>query len=217
MGKNYYGVLGLAQNATDDDIRRRFRKLARERHPDRFQGAAKLRAEQDFQVLTEAFNVLTDPERRRVHDADLSRAGSPRGVGAAGDQSQLVKSFLARGVQVYKQGDYDAARESFERATQVDPESAQGWYNLALTCSRQERWLSRALGAVEKACELEPMKPAYLKLAGRLFARAGRPDRARRYLEEALTWGGSDAEVEAELDGLRGPQKGRRGFFGKAT
>jgi curved DNA-binding protein CbpA len=217
MGKNYYVVLGLAQNATDHDIRRRFKKLARETHPDRFQGEAKLRAERDFQALTEAFNVLTDPERRRIHDADLSRAGSPRGAGAAGDQGQMVKAFLARGVQAYKEGDFGAARESFERATEVDPESAQGWYNLALTCSRQERWLSGALAAAEKACELEPMKPAYLKLAGRLFGRAGRTDRAQRFLEEVLTWGGSDAEVEAELEELRGRQKGRRGFFGKAT
>jgi len=217
MAKNYYGVLGLAQNATDEDVRRRFKKLAREKHPDRFQGEEKLRVERDFQALTEAFNVLTDPERRRVHDADLARVGAQGGTGAAGDQSQMVKALLARGVQAYKEGDFGAARESFERATEVDPESAQGWYNLALTCSQQERWLPGALKAAERACELEPMKPTYLKLAGRLFARAGRADRAQRFLEEALTWGGSDAEVEGELEGLRGREKGRRGFFGKAT
>lgn len=219
MGKNYYGVLGLAQNATEEEIRRRFKKLAREKHPDRFQGEEKLRAEQDFQALTEAFNVLTDTERRRIHDADLSRTGKPvrAGAGTTGDQAQIVKAFLAHGVQAYRTGDFKTARQSFERATQVDPGNAQAWYNLALTCSRQERWLSGALSAAEKACELEPMKPSYLKLAGRLFARAGRSERAQRFLEEALNWGGSDTEVETTLEELRGRQKGRRGFFGKAT
>jgi len=217
MAKNYYGVLGLPQNATDEDVRRRFKKLARENHPDRFQGEEKLRAERDFQAITEAFNVLTDPERRRVHDADLTRAGSSQSGSSAGDPSQMVKAFLAHGVKAYKAGDYATARESFEQATQVDPENSQGWYNLALTYSRQERWRIGALRAAERACELEPMKPAYLKLAGRIFARAGRTEQAERYLQKALTWGGSDAEIEAELEELRGHQKGRRGLFGKGS
>lgn len=218
MARNYYAVLGVPQNATDEEIRRRFKALAREKHPDRHQGEAKRQAEQDFQTLTEAFNVLTDAARRRIHDADLSRAGAPsrRPGGGGEDRGQLVKATLARGVKAYKAGDLTSARESFERASQLDPKSAQAWYNLALTCSRHEKWLSGALTAAETACELEPMKPSYLKLAGRVFARAGRTERARRFLEEALTWGGSDPEVEDALEELRG-QKARRGFFGKAT
>lgn len=219
MARNYYAVLGVAQSATEEEIRRRFKALARDKHPDRFHGDAKRRAEQDFQTLTEAFNVLTDSERRRIHDADLSRTAAPAraATGAGGeDRTQLVKAILARGVQAYKTGDFGSARESFERATQVDPQSPQAWYNLALTCSRQEKWLVRGLAAAEKACELEPMKASYLKLAGRLFARSGRPERAQRFLEQALTWGGSDPEVEATLEELRGRKKGR-GFFGKGT
>lgn len=219
MERNYYAVLGVTQNATEEEIRRRFKSLARDQHPDRYQGEAKRRAEQEFQTLTEAFNVLTSPERRRIHDADLSRTGTPSRAGASGgeDRGQLVKAMLARGVQAYKTGDFASARESFERATEVDPKSAQAWYNLALTCSRQESWLPGALKAAEKACELEPMKPSYLKLAGRIFARSGRAERAQRFFEQALSWGGSDPEVESALEELRGRQKTRRGFFGKAT
>ena len=68
--------------------------------------------------------------------------------------------------------------------------------------------------AIEKACEIEPMKPSYRKLAGRLCARAGRTERAEEHYKEALTWGGEDAEVERALDELRTGSK-RRGFFGK--
>lgn len=220
MVKSYYAVLGVARGATEEEIRRRFRKLALEKHPDRFVGAEKQRAEREFQDLTEAFNVLTDAERRRLHDLDLHRKAGPAGRAGAGpggdDKGQLVKAFLARGVQAYKEGNFAAAAETFERATQVDPESPQAWYNLALTCSRQERLLARAAGAAERACELEPMKPSYLKLAGRLLVRTGQGARARRYLEEALAWGGPDADVDRALGALRQEPRGRRGLFGKA-
>lgn len=220
MAKNFYGVLGVAQSATDEEIRSRFKQLARAKHPDRFQGVEKEAAEVEFQALTEAFNVLTDADRRRVHDLDISRQGTLRArSGAPGgeDRGQLVKTYLARGVQAYKEGKFGAAAESFARATEVEPKNPQAWFNLALTCSREARWLSRGVEAVERACELEPMKPSYLKLAGRLFVRAGKPEEAERFFQEALTWGGSDAEVEAALEKLRGGRKGRRGFFGKGT
>ncbi len=220
MAKNYYAVLGVAQNASDDEIRRRFKGLARDRHPDRYRDQEKRQAESFFQELTEAFNVLTDPSRRRAHDLDLSQSGvRPRTSGGAsakdgGDRTQLIRTYLARGVQAYKEGNFNAAAESFDRATQVDPKNPQAWYNLAMACSRQERWLGRGVTAIEKACEIEPMKPSYRKLAGRLCARAGKSERAEEHYKEALTWGGQDEEVERALDELRSGSK-RRGFFGK--
>ena len=52
MGADYYAVLGVARNATTKQIREQFRKLVRDRHPDRFQGTEKQRAERDFQNIT---------------------------------------------------------------------------------------------------------------------------------------------------------------------
>lgn len=221
MTKNYYAVLGVSQSASDEDIRRRFKGLARELHPDRFRGDDKAEAERSFQELTEAFNILTDPARRRSHDAELAghgeRAGSASaGASGKGDHARLVKAYLARGVQSYKEGDLTGATESFSRATELDSENPQAWYNLARVYSRQERFLRRAVDAIEKACELEPMKPSYRKLAGRLNARAERTARAEQHYKEALTWGGADAEVEQALEELGGGSK-RRGFFGKVN
>lgn len=218
MAKNYYVVLGISQGASDQDIRDRFKRLARERHPDRFQGAEKERAERAFQDLTEAYNVLTDPERRRIHDADISTSAGP-GAGAADgatpDNSQAVKAYLARGVQSYKAGQYKAAFENFERASELDPKSPQAWYNLAMTCSRRDAWLRKGIDAIEKACELEPMKVSYRKLAGRLCARAGRISRAEEHFKQALAWGGPDSEIEQALDELRSGRSKGKGLFGK--
>lgn len=215
MAKNYYAVLGVATAATEDQIRRRFRDLARQRHPDRFQGAEKERAEVEFQELTEAFNILTDPERRRVHDYEISRPSSAVSQDTS-DKASRVRAYVARGVKAYKERNFMAAAESFDQATRTDPDNAQAWHHLALACSHDRRWETRALEAIVRACELEPMKASYLKLAGRLHSQVGQLDRAEQYYQDALTWGGEDAEVKGALETLRGDRRSRFGFFGKA-
>jgi|CXWL01.1.fsa_nt_gi curved DNA-binding protein CbpA len=214
MAKNYYAVLGIAATASEDQIRRRFRDLARQRHPDRFQGVEKERAENEFQELTEAFNILTDAERRRIHDYEISR---PAGAVAAdtSDKASRVRAYVARGVKAYKERNFMAAAESFDQATRTDPENAQAWHHLALACSHDRRWEAQAIAAIIKACDLEPMKPSYLKLAGRLHGQVGQIERAEQYYQEALTWGGEDAEVKQALESLRGDRRSRFGFFGK--
>ena len=78
MNENYYSILGVSSSATDTEIRGRFHELVRTRHPDRSTGADKDRAEVEFQKITEAFNVLSDPERRRAHDFQLARPDAGR-------------------------------------------------------------------------------------------------------------------------------------------
>ena len=74
MASDYYAVLRLPRNASTEQIRSRFRELAREMHPDRAPAAEKRAAEEAFQRVSEAFNVLGDPMRRREHDLELSGA-----------------------------------------------------------------------------------------------------------------------------------------------
>ena len=215
MVKNLYDVLGVAQNATTEQIRTRFRELARLRHPDRFQGAEKDRAEREFQEVTSAFNVLSDPERRRGHDIELSRPVRER---QSADLNSLFKTYMLRGSKAYKDGNYIEAADNFDRATKEQKDNAKAWHHLALACSHQRRWLSRATNAIAQACELEPMNPSYLKLAGRLYETAGILARAEQYFAESLKWGGSDVAVEERLEEIRRQiKKSRSGFFGKVV
>ncbi|MEO7190518.1 MAG: J domain-containing protein [Vicinamibacterales bacterium] len=64
--KDYYAALGLTKNATDAEIKRAFRKLARQHHPDLNPGDKK--AEGRFKDINEANEVLSDPEKRRKYD-----------------------------------------------------------------------------------------------------------------------------------------------------
>lgn len=64
--RDYYEILGVSRNATLDEIKRAFRKLALECHPDRNPGDAQ--AEARFKELSEAYSVLSDEEKRRRYD-----------------------------------------------------------------------------------------------------------------------------------------------------
>ena len=206
---DYYAILGLPQNATSRQVRTRFLELARDRHPDRFQGEEKEAAEVEFQAITQAFNILSDPDRRREIDAALAR---PR-QSSERDASKAAKVYLQRGIKAYKQKDFAAASENFDRATEEDPKNGRAWHYLALACRQERRRLGQARIAIAKACEIESMNAAYLKLAGEIFAESGMVARAERYYNEALSWGGEDPQVEAELQKLRrGRTKG--GLFG---
>lgn len=198
--RDYYAVLGVDREASPQEIRKRFMALARERHPDRFSGEEKKAAETEFQSLTEAFNILSSPDRRRRHDIELAR---PESQARESDPKQVAKSFLAQGTRAYRNREFDRAMEEFERATKVDDGNAVAWNGLALAAYHRGGAMSRAMSSIARACELDKMNVKYLKLAGRLFAEGGMPLRAERYYRQALTWSGDDPEIREALERLK--------------
>src|SRR5580658_8337829 len=64
--KDYYEVLGVPRSASADDIKKAFRKLARQYHPD--VAKTKKGAEEKFKEVNEAYEVLSDPEKRKKYD-----------------------------------------------------------------------------------------------------------------------------------------------------
>src|ERR1700686_557937 len=64
--RDYYEVLGVPRTATEDDIRKEYRKLARKHHPDVNPGDKA--AEEKFKEINEANEVLSDPEKRKKYD-----------------------------------------------------------------------------------------------------------------------------------------------------
>ncbi|WP_158892802.1 molecular chaperone DnaJ [Amycolatopsis anabasis] len=77
MARDYYGTLGVAKNATDQEIKRAYRKLARELHPDVNPSDD---AQHRFAEVTTAYEVLSDPQKRKIVDL----GGDPMDNGAGG-------------------------------------------------------------------------------------------------------------------------------------
>ena len=97
--KDFYSVLGVPTDATQDAIKKAYRKLARKHHPDANAGDGK--AEHKFKEVGEAYAVLSDPEQRQQYDAirQMSRggarftAGGPGGAGGAGFEDVFTNLF----------------------------------------------------------------------------------------------------------------------------
>ncbi|HEX2658609.1 MAG TPA: DnaJ domain-containing protein, partial [Polyangia bacterium] len=79
--RDYYEILGVAKDADAADLKRAYRKLAMDHHPDRNPGNSE--AEARFKEASEAYQVLSDPDKRARYDR-FGHAGLSGGGGAAG-------------------------------------------------------------------------------------------------------------------------------------
>jgi curved DNA-binding protein len=104
--KDYYKVLGVSRDATADDIKKEYRKMAKKFHPDKNPGNAQ--AEKKFKEVNEAYEALSDPEKRKKYDQFGENykqyQGGAGGGGSADDFFRQYQQGGGGGAQY--QGDY---------------------------------------------------------------------------------------------------------------
>lgn len=125
--RDYYETLGVPKNASDDEIKKAYRKMAMKHHPDRNQGDTSAKAEEKFKEAKEAYEMLSDGNKRAAYDqyghagVDPNRGGGHGAEGFGGFAEAFGDIFgeafggrgrqQGGGRQVYRGGDLSYAME----------------------------------------------------------------------------------------------------------
>jgi curved DNA-binding protein CbpA len=202
---DYYHLLGVSREASEAEIRERFRALAREAHPDRAPAAKKVEAEMKFQELTEAVNVLTSPERRRAYDFDLAAS---KGQGELTETDVITSNYVNQGIAAYKERKYVEAAGNFQLAAHRNPKDLKAQHYLGLASARAGD-VRTAVKAIEAALAIEPHNGGMLRDAGAIFRQAGLLLKAEKAYQEALRWDPSAGEARKALEEIRVQRAGK--------
>jgi len=172
--KTYYDILGLGRNASDLQIKRRYRQLVRKYHPD--VASDKAAAHQVFIQITEAYEALTDPMRRRAYDATLDMEAKRR-----------AEASKARA----------AARTA---STQRPP----GQYVRDAQFAFIHRRFNEAISKCQEALKIDPTNAQAHAVLGDVYRALGRVDHAVRAYTYALQFNPADRDSERKLTELVG-------------
>lgn len=117
MKKDYYAILGLSKNASDDDIKKAYRKLASRYHPDKYQDSdpEKAKAEEKFKEAKEAYEVLSDPQKRSSYDSPTRDFDSWNFK----SDDQKAKEFQEIFKTMFSRGDFEFDESSFHRTNRA--------------------------------------------------------------------------------------------------
>lgn len=211
----HYEALGVSRDASLDEIRAAFRKLAFESHPDRFQGEARRRAEERFQEVTEAFNVLNRPDSRERYDRELAQGGV---TSQNMDRAEIARRLAAKGAQELREGRMTEALETLRHAIDHDDQCARAHYFMGVALSRAVGRERDALRHMERALAAEPNNSAMKGEGAALALRVGLRSRAERLARETLDLDPTNVRAQAvlqEIDGEGSTGESGDGLLGR--
>jgi curved DNA-binding protein len=115
MAKDYYKILGVPRNASDDQIKKAYRKLAMKYHPDKNPGKEQ-DASKKFKEINEAYGVLGDKDKRRQYDQ----------FGTVGDVGDIFSSSATRSTFEDVMGDFGGSGLGFDFLDRIFSDSLRG-------------------------------------------------------------------------------------------
>lgn len=159
MNTDYYDILGVSRDASPEEIKRAYRRLARQYHPDVADGED---SEEQFKEVTRAYEVLSNPEKRQMYDAGVDPAapgGGQAGFGAGFGFQDIFETFF--GGQTARRGPMPRARRGQDALVRLDVDLAEAAFGVhrelqvdtAVTCSTCQGSCCRP-GTSPKTCEV---------------------------------------------------------------
>jgi curved DNA-binding protein CbpA len=219
---NHYQVLNVPLSADASEIKRAYYSLARHFHPDRFHELAQtpihMRLEAAFARITQAHEVLSNPELKSAYDmkiAVLQRVGNSGGNTHAsvkppenrrneqsGGEPQTAEKNFQEGVAALQSGQTNVALSCLSAAARMEPTKSayRAYYGRALAANQQTQRLAEA--ELQAAVKLDPDNTSYrLTLAG-LYRKLGFSRRAISELERILALDPRNAEARKMIQAL---------------
>lgn len=229
LATTHYEVLNVPTSADATDVKSAYYSLARRFHPDRFHDLARTplhaRLEAAFARITQAHEMLSDPETRSNYDLKMaaarrtgnfsslntdmplrSVADQARGPTNGGSDPQLAEQRFKDGVAALQRGETNTATACLSTAAQMAPNQARyrAYYGRALAAQQQSRRLAEA--ELQAAVKLDPANPSYRVMLAELYRDLGFSRRAITELQRALAIDAKNAEARRMLESLEAKQ-----------
>lgn len=213
---NPFQVLEIPPDASPEDIKAAYHRLAKRWHPDRYTGDEKVEAEAKFRELAEAFSVLKDPAKRLTLQQQMPKV-QPKAAGEAKEpesaQERTPEDWASMAKTAFDDGNVDQARALIHYAIRLDPNKPQYHALLASILEREGGDLRTVVKALETAVRLAPKDvESHIRLS-QLFQTLGMAARAQRHLQLAKEIAPNHPKLRAaarkEAQAAGGAKKGK--------
>ena len=183
---NPFNVLEIPPDASPEDIKAAYHRLAKRWHPDRFTGDEKVEAESRFRELAEAFSILKDPAKRLTLQQQTPKAQpATAAIEQESAQERTPEDWAAMAKSAFDEGKVDQARALIYYAIRLDGNKPQYHALLASILEREGGDLRAVVKALETAVRLDPRDvESHIRLYHH-FQTLGMAARAQRHLQIA--------------------------------
>ncbi len=194
MRSNFFQLLGVSRQASEQEIRTNYYYLAKELHPDRFQKQSMEEVrplmEDLFARISEAYSTLTNGKAREKYEEEVFGDGDAIHTteGEIADKGTIAKGNFIKGKKLFEEGKYNEALKFLSNAVALDATRWEYFLQFGLTLAKNPLMRSEAIKIFKKVIVLNPTSAeAYLEL-GILYRKIGNLDEAKHMLKSALQW-----------------------------
>jgi hypothetical protein len=192
----YCGVLNVGQNASIEDIKHAYYRMAREFHPDRHLYIASCAAKEKLNVIFSYINEAYQALIMSQHRPQEMREGKTAEGGAS--YKQMARQKFQSGRDCLFSGDHEQALTFFGQATNLDASMPAYHYYYGLELFRNRK-IRDAEASLRKASQLDPHNALYIAELGHVYLALGFNTRARNSFEKALKYDPSNQRASEGL------------------
>ncbi len=222
--KDLYSLFGVSWTASQEDIKKAYFRLVKDFHPDAISDEEeRANLEAEFLRLTEAYNTLRDPQKRKEYDKKVGfdKAKTPEELAEIERRIEHAKYLFKRGLDELERGNYWSAIECFKVCINYNDRNPYylSYYGYAIALSGNKRRLKEASEFCQKAINIDKFQPEFYHHLGEVYERAGLISKAIDAYEDGLKWDAENAHFKKRIQvlytGKPIKEKGKASFLSK--